>query len=84
MNCQVCTHEIEKERIERLQAMGIRPRFCKACNARKMEMRAKGNANRIKTATERRRITRQVHDQMMRDLGMTKVRGAVSGRTYWE
>lgn len=27
---------------------------------------------------------RRERDQLMRDLGLTKVRGAVSGRTYWE
>lgn len=30
------------------------------------------------------RANRKVRDQIMRDLGLTKVRGAVSGRTYWE
>ena len=27
---------------------------------------------------------RRERDQIMRDLGLTKVRGAVSGRVYWE
>lgn len=27
---------------------------------------------------------RRERDEMLRDLGLTKVRGAVSGRTYWE
>lgn len=29
-------------------------------------------------------LTASNKDQAMRDLGLTKVRGSVSGRTYWE
>lgn len=39
----------------------------------------KAMTKRIKANAKRRE-----KDQMLRDLGLTKVRGAVSGRTYWE
>ena len=29
-------------------------------------------------------LNRQERDQAMRDIGLTKVRGAVSGKVYWE
>jgi hypothetical protein len=32
----------------------------------------------------RKNIARKARDQTMRDLGLTKVRGSVSGKTYWE
>jgi len=31
-----------------------------------------------------KRLNRNMFDMAMRDLGLTKVRGAVSGRIYWE
>lgn len=37
-----------------------------------------------KARKEKRNKARRERDQMMRDLGLTKVRGAVSGRVYWE
>lgn len=33
---------------------------------------------------KRRAACRRDRDQAMRDLGLVKVRGAVSGKTYWE
>lgn len=36
------------------------------------------------SAYMRRRAIRRERDSVLRDLGMVKVRGAVSGRTYWE
>lgn len=33
---------------------------------------------------ERKNAARRERDRLMRDMGLTKVRGAVSGRTYWE
>ena len=33
---------------------------------------------------KRSNANRKERDQAMRDLGLVKVRGAVSGRTYWE
>lgn len=29
-------------------------------------------------------LRRKERDEMLKDLGLTKVRGAVSGRAYWE
>lgn len=43
---------------------------CGSCKAFKRRQRA--NANR------------KAKDAIMRSMGLTKVRGAVSGRTYWE
>lgn len=33
---------------------------------------------------ENARLRRKARDQAMKDLGLTKVRGCVSGKTYWE
>jgi hypothetical protein len=32
----------------------------------------------------KKNITRKMRDKTMRDLGLIKVRGVVSGKTYWE
>ena len=32
----------------------------------------------------RAKARRKAREQIMRDMGLTKVRGAVSGRVYWE
>ena len=33
---------------------------------------------------EKRKQARRQRDELMRSLGLIKVRGSVSGRTYWE
>lgn len=35
-------------------------------------------------ARQRANANRKARDEVMRDMGLVKVRGAVSGRTYWE
>jgi len=35
-------------------------------------------------ARRKRNSARKERDSIMRDMGLVKVRGAVSGRTYWE
>lgn len=47
---------------------------CPQCMARQSAIRR----------NERSRRTRRERDSIMRDCGLVKVRGAVSGRTYWE
>lgn len=42
------------------------------------------HAERVKARNKRARKASRVRDSIMTDLGMTKVRGSVSGRTYWE
>ena len=41
-------------------------------------------AIRKKAQQKRAYQRRKMRDEIMKDLGLTKVRGAVSGRTYWE
>ena len=53
---------------------GFEPR-CAACEQKEIRDKAK---------RERANLRRKERDQLMRDLGLTKVRGAVSGRVYWE
>ncbi len=40
------------------------------------------SAKRLKAA--KARLRRKLRDDAMRSLGLVKVKGAVSGRTYWE
>ena len=42
------------------------------------------HAERRKAAGKRARKASKARDAIMSDLGMTKVRGAVSGKTYYE
>ena len=67
---------------------------CRAANIgwriagqRLQECRAAGHDVRDKSAqsiADRRNARRRERESVMRDLGLVKVRGAVSGRTYWE
>jgi len=41
-------------------------------------------AERELAKRKRRNASRKERDDVMRSLGLTKVKGAVSGRTYWE
>lgn len=34
--------------------------------------------------TKNRSLNRKMHDLAMRDMGLVKVRGAVTGKIYWE
>lgn len=45
-------------------------------------MKCQACAERAKT--RRANTSRKVRDDVMRSCGLTKVRGAVSGRIYWE
>jgi len=48
---------------------------------------AEGNLDILrckKRKADKRNATRRGRDQVMRDHGLVKVRGIVSGRTYWE
>src|SRR6185312_3062744 len=42
------------------------------------------NAAKKKAANARKNAVRKERDSLMRDCGMVKVKGSVSGRTYWE
>ena len=53
---------------------GFEPK-CAACEQKEIRDKAK---------RERANLRRKQRDELMRSLGLTKVRGAVSGRVYWE
>ena len=42
------------------------------------------HAERVKARSKRAAKARRVKEGIMTDLGMVKVKGSVSGRTYWE
>ena len=42
------------------------------------------HAERVKARSKRAAKNRKIKDSIMSDLGMVKVKGSVSGRTYWE
>ena len=54
---------------------------CQNCKDASREINRQNNPDKIRSKKNKQRRER---DQMLRDLGLTKVRGAVSGRTYWE
>ena len=55
-------------------------------NIRKEPMRVPEPSEAFKAESKRIAANkrRRERDSMLKDLGLTKVRGSVSGRTYWE
>ena len=56
--------------------VGAQCENCKAKDAARKEKR--------KIYSKRASIANKIRDEAMRSLGLVKVRGAVSGKTYWE
>ena len=56
---------------------------CKSCIARPEDCLECPEQKRI-DAQKRRNLARRERDAAMRSLGLVKVRGSVSGKTYWE
>ena len=50
----------------------------------KVELTEEEIAAKKKAAAKRARQNRKVRDDLMESIGLTKVKGAVSGKTYWE
>jgi NAD-dependent SIR2 family protein deacetylase len=71
MNCQKCGNTIEVERVAKFAEFNKTPKYCVACNKKL-------------TAAKQRKLKRLMYDDAMRSLGLTKVRGSVSGKVYWE
>jgi len=69
--CEKCQKPIEKERLDTMAIRGKKAKYCFACNKKLV-------------ANYKRKLQRQEKDACMRSLGLTKVRGAVSGKVYWE